>query len=218
MSLGVFIPARTKSKRLPNKLLLPFGDSTLFEIACQKLSSLPDQYGKYVLVCEDSLIEIAKKYDNIEILYRDPETIDMDDPIIKTMGGVAKAKETHMMFLNPCLAFLSRATIIDALQRFEKKKLDYATSAKEFHSWLFNWQGVPFNQIDYSSLNTKNIMGVYEMAHCFHIFNKEQFLKDGMMLHEGHGLLYVPEEETIDVDTMDEYLYAKWKWENDLRG
>jgi CMP-N-acetylneuraminic acid synthetase len=214
MSIGIFIPARTRSRRLPNKLLLPFGEYSLFEIACQKISSLPERYGKYVLICEDPLIEIAERYHNIKILYRDPETIELDDPIIKTMGGVKDAEETHLMFLNPCLAFLSPQTILKSLRQFETMKWDYATSSKEFRNWVFSWQGTPINHIDYSSLNTKAIVGLYQMAHCFHIFNKDQFLKDGLMLHPGHGLIHVPEEETIDVDTMEEYLYAKWKWES----
>lgn len=212
MSLGVYIPARTTSKRLPNKLLLPLGDTNLFEIACRKLAGLPKEYGRYALICEEPLIQIAKRY-GIDILYRDPETIELDDPIIKTMGAVKDAKETHLMFLNPCLAFLSIKTIVDALKSFENSNWNYATSVKKFHSWIF-YKGEALNPIDYRSLNTKNIEGVYEMAHCFHIFNRKRFLEDGLMLHEGHGLIAVPEEETIDVDTKEDYLYAKWRWEN----
>lgn len=213
MSLGVFIPARTTSKRLPDKLLLPFGNTNLFEIACRKLSMLPEQYGRYALICEEPLIQIAKRWD-IDILYRDPETIEMDDPIVKTMGAVKDAKETHLMFLNPCLAFLSLGTILHSLQTFEHYNMEYATSVKPFHNWAFASDGTPLNAIDYSSLNTKNVKDVYQMAHCFHIFNREQFLQDGMMLHPGHGLLFVPEEQTTDVDTQEDYLYAKWKWES----
>lgn len=217
MSLGVYIPARTKSQRLPNKLLLPLGDTNLFEIACEKLAALPKKYGRYALICEEPFIEIADRY-NINILYRDPETIEIDGPIVKTMGAVAQAKETHMMFLNPCLAFLSLDTIENALWRFETEKMDYATSVKPFHNWIFTVAGKAASPIDYKELNTKAITGLCQAAHCFHIFNRERFLEDGMMLHPGHGLLRVPEKETVDVDTEEEYLYVKWMWENGIRG
>ena len=49
--IGVFIPARTTSKRLPNKIILPFGETNLFDIACKKLEQLPKEYGRYALIC-----------------------------------------------------------------------------------------------------------------------------------------------------------------------
>ena len=181
MSLGVFIPARTKSKRLPNKLLLPMGDTNLFEIACKKIAAFPDRYGKYALACEEPFIEIAEKH-GLKILLRDPETINLDDPIRITMGAVEQAEETHMMFLNPCLAFLRHNTILSTLKTFEQDNYDYATSVKEFHNWLLRNNGDPVTEIDYSSLNTKNILNYCQFAHCFHIFNRENFLSDGHML------------------------------------
>ena len=213
MSLGVFIPARTKSKRLPNKLLLPMGDSNLFEISCKKVANLPDKYGKYALVCEEPFIEIANHY-GLKILMREPETIDLDDPIRVTMGAVEQAAETHMMFLNPCLAFLTYSSILDALQTFESHNYNYATSVKEFHNWLLMNHGEPVTEMDYCSLNTKRVNDYCQFAHCFHIFNRENFLKDGLMLKPGFKQIFIKEEETIDVDTEADYQYAKWRWDN----
>ncbi|MDW7669885.1 MAG: hypothetical protein SCJ93_13760, partial [Bacillota bacterium] len=59
-SLGIFIPARLESERLPNKQILPIGNSCIFDIACQKLESISDKYSKYVLIYDEKLIEIAK--------------------------------------------------------------------------------------------------------------------------------------------------------------
>lgn len=212
-SIGIFIPVRTTSNRLPNKLLLPLGDTCLFEIACKKISQLPEKYGKYVLTCEEEFIEIARRY-NIEILYRNPQTIHIDNPIRVVMGDVEQAKEDYLMFLNSCLAFLKLETILEILEKFEKSDIKYATSVKKFHNWVFNKNGNPINPIDYSLLNTKEIKDYYEMAHCFHIFNKQEFLETGLMLQPNHLILEVPEEETIDVDTKEDFEYAKWKWEN----
>lgn len=215
-SIGIFIPARTTSNRLPNKLLLPFGDSSLFEIACQKIASLPNKYGKYALVYEDELIEIALKH-GLKILLRDKETIYIDGPIVKVMGAVSQASETHLMFLNPCLAFFTADMILESLITFENlldNGIEYATSVKSFKNWLFNNQNnKPITPIDYFELNTKNISGMSQAAHCFHIFNKQEFIESGQMLREGHGLIQVPDIATIDVDTFEEYEFARWKYE-----
>ena len=118
MSIGIFIPARTTSNRLPNKLLLPFGKTNLFDIACKKVSELPDRFGKYALVCEPELIKIAESH-GLKILLRDIETTNMDDPIVRVMGAAAPAEESHMMFLNPCLAFYTTAMILSCLESFQ---------------------------------------------------------------------------------------------------
>lgn len=218
MTIGIFIPARTTSNRLPKKLLLPFGESNLFDIACKKISELPDRFGKYALVCESELIEIAESH-GLKILLRDIETINMDDPIVKVMGAVSQAEETYLMFLNPCLAFYTTEMILDTLESFEillKNGIEYATSVKPFHNWIFDNNGNSITPINYKELNTKNIIGLTQAAHCFHIFNKDEFLKTGQMLKEGHGLINVPEIATIDVDTLEEYNYAKWRWENEI--
>jgi CMP-N-acetylneuraminic acid synthetase len=104
--------------------------------------------------------------------------------------------------------------ILNVLEEFESLNVDYATSCKPFYNWVFDENNNPINHIDYSSLNTKNIVGLKQMAHCFHIFNKEGFLSTGQMLQPGHALIEVPHEATIDVDTREEYEYAKWRWEN----
>lgn len=216
MSIGIFIPARTTSNRLPNKLLLPMGDTNLFEIACKKVSNLPDKYGKYALVCEKELTKIAQNY-GLKILLRDEETINLDAPIVKVMGAVSQATDNHMMFLNPCLAFLTEEIIIQSLKSFENlvtMGIEYATSVKPFKNWLFDSNRNSITDINYMELNTKDIINLYQAAHCFHIFNRKEFLETGMMLKPGHGLIEVPEIATIDVDTREEYEYAKWKWES----
>ena len=62
-------------------------------------------------------------------------------------------------------------------------------------------------------LTTKEVLNYYQAAHCFHIFNKELFKEDGYMLKEDLCLLEIPVEETIDIDTKEDYEYAKWKYE-----
>jgi CMP-N-acetylneuraminic acid synthetase len=214
MKIGVFIPGRLDSERLPNKLILPLGQSCLWDMACQKLNALPDKYDKYALCNDKELVSIALKYPNIRVILREEATCKVDGPlnyIFKDLKYLPN-NVTHLMFLNPCLSFLSVKTIVDALEYFEKWEADYATSVKKLQNWVFssNMQD-PINYIDYERLTTKEIEPMWQAAHCFHIFNKDSFFEDGMMLKPGHLLIPVPEEETIDVDSYEDYQYAKWK-------
>ena len=213
--VGVFIAGRLGSERLPNKLILPLGDSCLWEIACRKLNALPKVFNKYALCTEPELIAIAEKYPNIQVIKRDPRTAQVDEPLKYIFKDLEGVMDTHLMFLNPCLAELSVETIEQNLFLFEdlarNAGVDYATSAKEYKNWAFDGAGNNVTPIDYTGLSTKSIPLHYECAHCFHIFNVKNFFEDGHMLKAGHALLTVPKEELMDVDTPQDYEFAKWK-------
>ncbi len=209
--IGVFIPGRLSSERLPNKLILPLGSSCLWEIACRKLNDLPIEINKYVLCCDKKLIQIASKYKNIKIIERDIETAHVDSPLNYIFKELKNVPDTHLMFLNPCLSLLSTRTILNILEDFASNDKDYATSVKGLQNWLFNCNGNSLNKIDYQNLTTKEILPIYQAAHCFHIFHKDNFFKDGMMLKPNHGIYEIPAEETIDIDTEEDYKYAQWR-------
>lgn len=214
--IGIYIPGRLCSERLPNKLILPFGESCLFDIACSKLDILPDKYNKYVLVNDDELIEIAQKYKNIKIIKRSKESVEAEGPLSFIFRDLKVVEDTHLMFLNPCLAFLKAETIEDSLEKFEQSENDYATSVKTLQNWILDKNGLPLNDINYKRLTTKDIDPLLQIAHCFHIFHKDYFFIDGMMLKKDFLSLPVDGDETIDVDTKEDYQYAKWKWENEI--
>lgn len=212
--MGVYIPARLTSERLPNKLILPIGDTCLFEIACQKLNQLPSQINKYALIYDQKLIDIASKYNNIQIILRSQESTLIDKPLQSVFYDLNIIPDTHLMFLNPCLAFLKTETIYKALEQFRLSNYDYGTSVKMLQNWIFDQNGNSINDINYKELNTKTIEPLLQTAHCFHIFNKNNFFNDGQMLKQDFLPIQIPHEETIDVDTLEEYYYAKWKYEN----
>jgi CMP-N-acetylneuraminic acid synthetase len=116
------------------------------------------------------------------------------------------------MFLNPCLSFLNLKTIISSLQQFESSNFEYATSVKEYKNWLWNIKE-SLTPIDYESLSTKSIPVHYEAAHCFHIFNRHMFFETGKMLDKNLQHILISNDEIVDVDTYQDYLYVKWRHE-----
>ncbi|MFC1808785.1 hypothetical protein ACFL3D_01525 [Candidatus Omnitrophota bacterium] len=207
MKLGIFLPGRLKSERLPEKLILPLDGITLFELACQTLSEV-DGVGRYTLLFDKQLIEIAKKYPKIKIIKRDPKTCESDGPLSYIFGALKNLPHTYLMFLNPCMYNLKADTIQKAIDVFLNSGFDYATSAKKYRNWLWH-DNKPLLPIDYKTLSTKEISPCYEAAHCFHIFNKTLFFKTGKMLGKDLKLIEVPQEEALDIDTKEDYEYAK---------
>ncbi|MDD3039593.1 hypothetical protein [Bacteroides sp.] len=199
---SVFIPGRLASGRLPNKLILPINQNgdTLWDLACAKLEALIAPLNRYALCSDPELIDIASKY-NIEVIERTPASTKIDEPLIDVFADVNQMQDLYLMFLNPCLSKLKISTIDNAIRWFDKSPFEYATSVKEYRNWTFNEAGESITPIDYSTLSTKSIPKMYQCAHCFHLFDRDQFLNDGLMLKAGHGIFEVSHEETIDVDT-----------------
>lgn len=215
-TIGIFAPARLDSQRLPNKQILPIKDSNMFDICCQKLNYITKVYNipTYVLICDEELIEIAEKYPNVQIVRRDIETVKAEGPLNFIYKDILNVPEDYLLFINPCLTFLSIETIVQKINEFLNSNKEYGTTVKKIQNWIWDKELNIVNHIDYHRLTTKEIEPWYQCAHCFHIFNREKFKKDGLMLTDDLCLLEIPEEETIDIDTYEEYEYVKWKWEH----
>ena len=215
-TIGIFAPARLDSQRLPNKQILPIKDSNMFDICCQKLNYITKVYNipTYVLICDKELIEIAEKYPNVQIVRRDIETVKAEGPLNFIYKDILNVPEDYLLFINPCLTFLSIETIIQKINEFLNSDKEYGTTVKKIQNWIWDRELNIVNHIDYHRLTTKEIEPWYQCAHCFHIFNREKFKKDGLMLTDDLCLLEIPEVETIDIDTREEYEFVKWNWEH----
>lgn len=211
-NIGVFIPGRLGSERCPNKLIRSLGDKNLWQIACEKLQYINQYYNTYTLVYDQELINISKNHD-ITTIVRAEETAKADSPSSFVFKDIEQMDCEYLMLLNPCFAFLSAETILYCIDLFNCSSADYATSVKLFQSYIFDDSNNPVTNIDYTDINTKSVTGYYEMAHCFHIFKKDEFLDTGLMLQPNHDTYEVPESETIDIDTEDDFQYVKWLYE-----
>jgi len=210
---GIFMPGRLGGQRLLNKLILPMGDTCLWEIACKKLSQISDVDEKCVLICKEdtALNYIANKY-NLKIIYRDPETAAKDSPLNFVFKDVEKMESDVIMFLNPCLPFLKIESVLYGFM-FITEFNKYVESVKEFNSWIYDEHSVANIELDYTEMNTKFLPAQFEAAHAFRIFDKKSFLKDGNMSAKNTCLCLLNANECIDVDTKEDYEFARWKYE-----
>lgn len=200
---SIFIPGRLESERLPYKLLLPVNknEESLWEIACAKLEALLTPKTRFALCYDEPLIEIASTF-NIEIIKRSKESAIIDEPLVDVFGDIDVIDDDKIVFLNPCMSKLKLKTIDSAIDWFDKEdKFKDATSVTSFNNWVYDAFGNLLTPLDYTALSTKDMPIMFKAAHCFHMFDKNTFLEDGQMLHENHGMFFIPPEECIDVDT-----------------
>lgn len=212
--VAIFIPGRLASERLPNKLILPFGDTNLWNEACKTLSSLPDRYDKIAFCADPELVEIAKKYPKLRIITRSVDTLTIDGPNSEIYKDMQELEATHLMYLHPCFPFVSVVNLIKAIEYFESNDdIDYMTSVRPFKNWLYHGQEQIID-IDEDSWSTKTVKDYWLPTHNFFMFKKDEFFITSNYLPKGHSVYPMTDEDAIDVNTKEEFEFVKWRYEN----
>jgi CMP-N-acetylneuraminic acid synthetase len=212
--------ARLQSSRVPQKLIRPFGGSTLIEIALYKLSRLDIFTNRYLAIAEEELAKFAQKFKNIEILWRDKLAVQKGvNPLEVTFKHYLKVPTDWVFVINPCQPLLSINTILKAYDIFQNTNYNSYMSAITIKDWIFDGEGNPLTYNNPKVLATDKTSPSFKVSHSFYIINKEYFRKTGLLwsfVKNDPFLISIPEEEARDVDTelefeITELFYLKHK-------
>jgi YrbI family 3-deoxy-D-manno-octulosonate 8-phosphate phosphatase len=208
--IAAVIHARVGSQRCKNKMLRDFAGTNLISLALRKYSEPSDAFKLYFAAYEPELIEIGKKY-NCTIIKRDEESV-KSERIEVIMDYMKHIPEKTVMFINACHSFLTMETIENAVEQYERKKPESITSVVKTHTWYYFMDGRPINFLDPTNPNTKTTEPLYQVAHAFHIFDRERFLKHHYYWANKEDDPYffeISEKEAIDIDTELDFLKAE---------
>lgn len=212
-TISILINARTKSTRLPRKLVLPFAGTTLIDIALEKLDRMDFFAHRYFGVAEPELRSKAERYRNVEILDRDPSAVAPGyNDHRKVYAHYERVQSDYIMWLNPCHPLLSLDTLKRAVDQVLTTRYNSYTSVIPTTDWIFNADGEPITNTQASMLSTAHSHKFYKVAHAFHVINKQFFLRDYQywtLTRNDPALMEIPEEESYDVNTPMEFEIAK---------
>ena len=106
------IQARTQSTRVPNKMLRPFADSCLFEIAINKIldSKIIPMDNFYLSIMDQELIDIAEKY-NVNYFERSEESTQEPISLQSLFEWHDKIDYKYYILLNACCPLVKLETI-----------------------------------------------------------------------------------------------------------
>jgi len=214
-TVDIVINARTASTRIPNKLLRNFCDTNLISIALDRLSQLKE-YNCYLAVADQSLIDLYKeKYSDthIQLLLRSPEAVTRGfNDYSVAWEHYTRVKGSHILCMNPCLPFTKPSTYRNAIQYFlDNSHLKTLTSVKSSENLFFYGNKIMNAPLD-GSVRTVENTKIYEMAHAFHIFDKEYFMKTGNFwdyTENNPGLFEISKIESIDIDEPLDFIIAE---------
>ena len=220
--ISVIINARIMSSRMKNKMLRPFCNTDLLEIALEKLNRLDFFDNRYFAVAEDELMRKAEKYENIEILKRNSEAVQPGPhhPLV-TFEHYTRVPTKYFFVINSCSVFLSVDTIRKAYDIFQSTNFRSYISAVETRDWIFDKDGRALTHTDPNALqNTSDGKIFYRATHAFYIADRDYFTENkgklwNLTVGDPH-LIPMPAEESFDVDTnldfdISECLYKKYR-------
>jgi CMP-N-acetylneuraminic acid synthetase len=220
--ITVIIQSRLNSQRVSNKMLRPFANSNLFEIAIQKLitSKVIPKENIYLSIYEDELKNIASKY-NLNVYNRSFESANNDNSLQKIYEWHDKLPFKYVIKVNACSPLLKIETIDTFINQFISQEEENLFGVIPIKDYFWNKEGkliTPWPE-DQTIMNTKAVEVTYKAAHVLYasrldLISKNMFMGD--FQSEGGIKLYPMNElECFDIDyewqfDIAELLYKKY--------
>jgi len=201
------IQARLNSERVPQKMIRPFGNSNLFDIAIKKLlkSKILPKENIYASVHEDALKNIAKDH-KVNIYERSEESANNDNSLQKIYEWHDKLPFKYVIKLNACSPLLKTETIDNFLKTFLNQEEENLFGVIEQKDYFWNSKGkliTPWPS-DQTLMNTKAVEPTYKGAHVLYasrmdLISQNKFMGD-FQKEGGIKLFSMNELECFDID------------------
>jgi|TARA_B100001939_G_C16750894_1_gene533921 CMP-N-acetylneuraminic acid synthetase len=203
-TIAGIIHARKQSTRCPNKHLRPLGNTTLIDIALDKLSKL-DLDEKYLAVYDQELKD--KVIDGVKILHREYESVAPGNAPHNVMyKHLENVESDYIVNLNPCQPFLKVEELQQVITLFKYSKYDSMITAKVERNFYWDDDKNPINFEPNDRLSTTTGPWINAATHSLVIY-KKQYMLDNWELFSNTKYDPYPfvvnwsDKELLDVDT-----------------
>jgi|TARA_B100000214_G_scaffold364044_1_gene330187 CMP-N-acetylneuraminic acid synthetase len=203
-TIAGIIHARKDSTRCPNKHLRPLGDTTLIDVALDKLSKL-ELDEKYLAVYDQELKD--KVIDGVKILHREYESVAPGNAPHNVMyKHLENVESDYIVNLNPCQPFLKVEELQQVITLFKYSKYDSMITAKVERNFYWDDDKNPINFEPNDRLSTTTGPWINAATHSLVIY-KKQYMLDNWELFSNTKYDPYPfvvnwsDKELLDVDT-----------------
>ena len=203
----VILQARMNSQRVPRKMLRPFADTTLFELAITKLlaSNVLPKENIYISAYEQELKEVAKKYE-LNIYERSYESANNDNSLQMIYEWHDKLPFEYVIKVNGCSPLLKTETIDNFITQFISQEEENLFGVIPMKDYFWNKDGklvTPWPE-DQTIMNTKAVEVTYKAAHVLYasrldLIAQNRFMGD-FQTEGGIKLFAMEELECFDID------------------
>ena len=213
-TVGIYSYGRKQSQRCPNKVLRPFGETTLCDIMMAKLKEVGGENAFYAGY-EEEFKEKAEAH-KIKFVKRSENSVLVDAPITECQEFLKRVDYDYLLIVNTCLPFLKITTIKEFLKNTIAHDYQPAVAVSKTSNYFFSGDGVPVNfPASIKTLNTKTVTPLLELANALYFFNREYFFENGRYWDwQSVRLIELKDKsELLDVDTEDDFTIAQKVWQ-----
>jgi CMP-N-acetylneuraminic acid synthetase len=207
-TIAGIIHARKQSTRCPNKHLRPLGNTTLIDIALDKLSKL-DLDEKYLAVYDQELKD--KVIDGVKILHREYESVAPGNAPHNVMyKHLENVESDYIVNLNPCQPFLKVDKLQQIITLFKYSNFDSMITAKRERNFYWDDDKNPINFKPNDRLSTTTGPWIDVATHSLVIYKKQYMLENWELFpntkHNPYPFVIDwSEKELLDVDTETDF-------------
>ena len=201
----IIVQARLGSQRVPNKMILPFNNSTLVDLIFDKFKSskIIPHNNIYFSVYEPELKNIAKLR-GYNIFHRSKESANEDNSLQLIYEWYNKLPYEYVVLISACNPLLKIETIDNFIKKFIKSNKEGAFAVFEKKTYYWDKEGNPSTDWKGATImNTKVVEPLYEAAHCLYA-SRMDIIKDGYWMDTksppSPELFVMEELEAFDID------------------
>jgi len=204
--IAIIIQARLGSQRVPKKMLKGFHDTTLLDIALEKIKKIKsvsvDNF--YLSAYEPEIVQRGKDH-NLNIFYRSKESAESEGtPMTEMYDWWNKLPYKYCVLINACVPFLRVDTIDNFIEEYSSgdHRGQFAVMKKKNYFWKEN--GEILTPLTEDVMNTKTVQTTHEAAHCLYA-SRLDTIKDNVWMGDFNipndiKLFPIDESECLDVD------------------
>ena len=209
--IGGIIACKGNSRRVPNKNIRKFGDSSLLEIKINQLKKFLDKV--YVNSEDDKILEIAANAGAIPIK-RDRHFSTDTISINKVYTAVTEdLPHDHILYAHVTSPLLKDETIkkcIDIYNNLDKnKRYNSVCTVTELKKFIW-FNNKPINYDFEKMPRSQDLPNYHTIAFAINILSKNELLKNNNIVTRQYHPVILDDIESIDIDTEHEFELAEY--------
>jgi pseudaminic acid cytidylyltransferase len=211
------IPARTGSKRIPNKNTKDFLGKPIIEYSIE--AAIKSNLFKAIVISSDAdLSKHAKKYD-IDFLHRSDATADDRATILDVVNEVKPyyRYDSIICVLYACAPFIKPEYLIKAHRKLMLEKVDcvfpIVKSPYKLERFLRANENKVFPLSDKHNINSQELSDVYIHAGLFFIFEYEKVYAKKSIVTDNCSYIVLDDMQCHEIDTKQDWNMAEFKYQ-----
>ena len=215
--ITAIIPVRSGSKRVPNKSVRPFGDTTLLDLKIESLKEA-EVFDEIILSTDsDDILKFAERHGISSHKREEYYASDYCSASDFFCNLTTIVSEGAIAYCPPTSPFINKETLEKAKRAFQVGHgIDSVAtvSTMKHHMWL---GGKPLNYDPSNSPNSQELPNIYKITYGVCICPRDLIMENKNIVGKKPALLILDEIEAMDIDTALDFKFAEYIYESEFK-